>query len=157
MKMKRSLIIFILSILPIGLSAQSSILDYIFEDYAGKKEYQSVIYGKTMLSMMKDNASSDVKDLLDGIKMIRIISYKGEAEVLCDRVLNIIRNDYRLVSRITGDGKVSNFYLYEPDSSKRDMSFVMTVSGPQESVVLEILGKFDVKDITRLSVIGQKK
>ena len=155
--MKRSLIIFILSILPLGLSAQSSILDYIFDDYAGEKEYQSVIYGKTMLSMMKDNASSDVKDLLDGIKMIRIISYKGEAEVLCDRVLNIIRNDYRLVSRITGDGKVSNFYLYEPDSSKRDMSFVMTVSGPQESVVLEILGKFDVKDITRLSVIGQKK
>lgn len=155
--MKRSLIIFILSVLPLGLSAQSSILDYIFEDYAGKKEYQSVIYGKTMLSMMKDNASSDVKDLLDGIKMIRIISYKGEAEVLCDRVLNIIRNDYRLVSRITGDGKVSNFYLYEPDSSKKDMSFVMTVAGPEESVVLEILGKFDVKDITRLSVIGQKK
>lgn len=155
--MKRSLIIFILSILPLGLSAQSSILDYIFEDYAGKKEYQSVIYGKTMLSMMKDNASSDVKDLLDGIKMIRIISYKGEAEVLCGRVLNIIRNDYRLVSRITGDGKVSNFYLYEPDSSKKDMSFVMTVAGPEESVVLEILGKFDVKDITRLSVIGQKK
>ena len=155
--MKRSLIIFILSILPLGLSAQSSILDYIFDDYAGKKEYQSVIYGKTMLSMMKDNASSDVKDLLDGIKMIRIISYKGEAEVLCDRVLDIIRNDYRLVSRITGDGKVSNFYLYEPDSSKKDMSFVMTVAGPEESVVLEILGKFDVKDITRLSVIGQKK
>ena len=155
--MKRSLIIFILSILPLELSAQSSILDYIFDDYAGKKEYQSVIYGKTMLSMMKDNASSDVKDLLDGIRMIRIISYKGEAEVLCDMVLNTIRNHYRLVSRITGDGKVSNFYLYEPDSSKRDMSFVMTVSGPEESVVLEIIGKFDIKDITRLSVIGQKK
>ena len=157
MKMKRSLIIFILSILPIGLSAQSSILDYIFEDYAGKKEYQSVIYGKTMLSMMKDNASSDVKDLLDGIKMIRIISYKGEAEDLCDEVLSIIKQDYRLVSRITGDGKVSNFYIYEPNSSKKDMSFVMTVSGPEESVVLEIIGKFDVKDITRLSVIGQKQ
>ena len=110
-----------------------------------------------MLSMMKDKASSDVKDLLDGIKMIRIISYKGEAEVLCDRVLSIIRHDYRLTSRITGDGKVSNFYIYDPDSSKKDMSFVMTVAGPEESVVLEILGKFDVKDITRLSVIGQKK
>ena len=155
--MKRSLIIFILSILPLGLSAQSSILDYIFDDYAGKKEYQSVIYGKTMLSMMKDNASSDVKDLLDGIKMIRIISYKGEAEDLCDEVLSIIKQDYRLVSRITGDGKVSNFYIYEPNSSKKDMSFVMTVSGPEESVVLEIIGKFDVKDITRLSVIGQKQ
>lgn len=155
--MKRSLIIFILSILPLGLSAQSSILDSIFEDYTGKKEYQSVIYGKTMLSMMKDNASSDVKDLLDGIKMIRIISYKGEAEDLCDEVLSIIKQDYRLVSRITGDGKVSNFYIYEPNSSKKDMSFVMTVSGPEESVILEIIGKFDVKDITRLSVIGQKQ
>ncbi len=155
--MKRSLIIFILSILPLGLSAQSSILDYIFEDYAGKKEYQSVIYGKTMLSMMKDGASSDVKDLLDGIKMIRIISCKGEAEILCDRVLGIIKPDYRLISRITGDGKVSNFYLYDPDNGKKDMSFVMTVLGPEESVVLEIIGKFDVKDITRLSVIGQKK
>lgn len=155
--MKRSLIIFILSILPLGLSAQSSILDSIFEDYTGEKEYQSVIYGKTMLSMMKDNASSDVKDLLDGIKMIRIISYKGEAEALCNKVLGIIKEDYRLVSRITGDGKVSNFYLYETDSGKKDMSFVMTVSGPEESVVLEIIGKFDVKDITRLSVIGQKK
>lgn len=132
-------------------------LDSIFEDYTGKKEYQSVIYGKTMLSMMKDNASSDVKNLLDGIKMIRIISYKGEAEDLCDEVLSIIKQDYRLVSRITGDGKVSNFYIYEPNSSKKDMSFVMTVSGPEESVVLEIIGKFDVKDITRLSVIGQKQ
>ena len=110
-----------------------------------------------MLSMMKDNASSDVKDLLDGIKMIRIISYKGEAEDLCNEVLSIIKQDYRLVSRITGDGKVSNFYIYEPNSSKKDMSFVMTVSGPEESVVLEIIGKFDVKDITRLSVIGQKQ
>ena len=139
------------------LSAQSSELDGIFDEYAGRKEYQSVIYGKTMLGMMKENASDDVRDLLDGIKMIRIIRFKGEAEVLCDRVLSIIRHDYRLVSRITGDGKVSNFYLYEPDSDKKDMSFVMTVSGPEESVVLEILGKFDVKDITRLSVIGQKK
>ena len=146
-----------LTILPLGLSAQSSELDGIFDEYAGRKEYQSVIYGKTMLSMMKDNASSDVKDLLDGIKMIRIISYKGEAEDLCDEVLSIIKQDYRLVSRITGDGKVSNFYIYEPNSSKKDMSFVMTVSGPEESVVLEIIGKFDVKDITRLSVIGQKQ
>ena len=143
--------------IPWGLSAQSSILNGIFDDYAGKKEYQSVIYGKTMLSMMREGASSDVQVLLDGIKTIRIISYKGTAEDLCNKVLAKIKNDYRLISKMTGEGRVSNFYLYEPEKARKDMSFVMTVTGPQESVVLEIIGKFDVKDITRLSLIGQKK
>ena len=66
-----------LTILPLGLSAQSSELDGIFDEYAGRKEYQSIIYGKTMLGMMKENASDDVRDLLDGIKIIRIIRQKS--------------------------------------------------------------------------------
>lgn len=155
--MKRLLIILALAMIPWGLSAQSSILNGIFDDYAGKKEYQSVIYGKTMLSIMKEGASSDVKDLLDGIKMIRIISYKGSADVLCDKVLATIRKDYRMISKISGDGRISSFYLYEPEKRKNDMSFVMTVLGPEESVIMEIIGDFDVKDISRLSIIGQKK
>lgn len=146
-----------LAILPLGLSAQSSELDGIFDEYAGRKEYQSVIYGKTMLGMMKENASDDVRDLLDGIKMIRIISCKGESEVLCDMVHAIVRRQYERISMVSGEGTVSQFYLYDPESAKKDMSFVMTVEGEKESVVMEIIGKFDVKDITRLSSIGQKK
>lgn len=155
--MKRLLIILALTMIPWGLSAQSSILDGIFDDYAGKKEYQSVIYGKTMLSMMKDGASSDVKDLLNGIKMIRIISYKGTDDVLCNQVLAAIQKDYRMISRISGDGRISSFYLFEPEKRKNDMSFVMTVLGSEESVVMEIIGNFDVKDISKLSVMGQKR
>ena len=146
-----------LAILPLGLSAQSSELDGIFDEYAGRKEYQSVIYGKTMLGMMKENASDDVRDLLDGIKMIRIISCKGKAEVLCDMVHAIVRRQYERISMVSVEGTVSQFYLYDPKSAKKDMSFVMTVEGEGESVVMEIIGKFDVKDITRLSSIGQKK
>ena len=155
--MKRLLLILALAILPLGLSAQSSELDGIFDEYAGRKEYQSVIYGKTMLGMMKENASGDVRDLLDGIKMIRIISCKGEAEVLCNMVHAIVRRQYERISLVSGEGTVSQFYLYDPESAKKDMSFVMTVEGEKESVVMEIIGKFDVKDITRLSSIGQKK
>lgn len=155
--MKRLLLILALAILPLGLSAQSSELDGIFDEYAGRKEYQSVIYGKTMIGMMKENASDDVRDLLDGIKMIRIISCKGKAEVLCDMVHTIVRKQYERISMVSGEGTVSQFYLYDPESAKKDMSFVMTVEGEKESVVMEIIGKFDVKDITRLSSIGQKK
>ena len=80
-----------ISFLPLGLHAQSSELDGIFDEYAGREEYQTIIYGKTMLSMMREGASSDVQVLLDGIKTIRIISYKGTAEDLCNKVLAKIR------------------------------------------------------------------
>lgn len=112
------------AILPIGLSAQRSELDGIFDEYAGRKEYQSVIYGKTMLGNM---------------------------------VHAIVKKQYERISMVSGDGRVSQFYLYDPDSAKKDMSFVMTIEGEGESVVMEIIGRFDVKDITRLSSIGRKE
>ena len=155
--MKRLLLILALAILPIGLSAQKSELDGIFDEYAGRKEYQSVIYGKTMLGMMKENASDEVRSLLDGIKMIRIISHTGEEDMLCNMVHAIVKKQYERISMVSGDGILSQFYLYDPDSAKKDMSFVMTIEGEGESVVMEIIGRFDVKDITRLSSIGRKE
>ena len=62
-----------------------------------------------------------------------------------------------MISRISGDGRISSFYLFEPEKRKNDMSFVMTVLGSEESVVMEIIGNFDVKDISKLSVMGQKR
>ena len=142
-----------LIIIPMGLSAQTS-LDDIYEDYAGKKGYQSVIYGKKMITMMKENASSDVRRLLNGISMIRIISHSGSETALYDDVKDIVRKEYDLISRIDEEGNSSLFYLYEDDD---EMSFVMISSGDESKVILEIIGRFDVKDISKLSIIGQKK
>ncbi len=47
--------------------------------------------------------------------------------------------------------------LETDEKSLLDISFVMIVSGPKGSAVMEIVGEFDVKDISKLSVIGQKK
>jgi hypothetical protein len=152
--MKRLLFILTLIVIPLGLSAQTS-LDDIYEDYAGKKGYQSVIYGKKMITMMKENASSDVRRLLNGISMIRIISHSGSETALYDDVKDIVRKEYDLISRIDEEGNSSLFYLYEDNDE--DMSFVMISSGEESKVVLEIIGQFDVKDISKLSIIGQKK
>ena len=151
--MKRLLFILTLIVIPLGLSAQTS-LDDIYEDYAGKKGYQSVIYGKKMITMMKENASSDVRRLLNGISMIRIISHSGSETALYDDVKDIVRKEYDLISRIDEEGNSSLFYLYEDDD---EMSFVMISSGEESKVILEIIGRFDVKDISKLSIIGQKK
>jgi hypothetical protein len=152
--MKRLLFILTLIVIPLGLSAQTS-LDDIYDDYAGKKGYQSVIYGKKMITMMKENASSDVRRLLNGISMIRIISHSGSETALYDDVNDIVRKEYDLISRIDEEGNSSLFYLYEDNDE--DMSFVMISSGEESKVVLEIIGQFDVKDISKLSIIGQKK
>lgn len=157
LKMKRLLFILISIVIPLGLSAQSS-LDGIYDDYAGKKGYQSIVYGKKMITMMKENASSDVRRLLNGISLIRIISHEGSDTALYDDVKAMVRKEkYDLISRMDEEGSSSLFYLYETDDDDDDMSFVMIVSGKDSIVVLEIIGRFDVKDISKLSVIGHQK
>ena len=130
-----------------------------FEDHSGAQGYQTIIYGKRMLDMMKDGASPDVKSLLNRISSIRIIStIKPE-----DRIVGLSREDvmdsmeYETISQINENGNRSEFYISEEWVDNTGVSFVMIVSGPQGSAVMEIIGDFDVKDISKLSVIGQKR
>lgn len=139
--------------------AQNSTFDSVFDEFSGEKGYQSVFYGKKMLSMLKEDASNDVRKLLDGIRMIRIVSHKGNDQSnLCNSALEKAKSkDYELISRMDKEGCSSWFFLHEPDRRDEMMSFVMITSSNESSVVLEIIGRFDIKDISRLSVIGQKK
>ena len=129
-----------------------------FEDHSGAQGYQTIIYGKRMLDMMKDGASPDVKSLLNRISSIRIISTKKPE----DRIVGLSREDvmdsmeYETISQINENGNRSEFYISEEWVDNTGVSFVMIVSGPQGSAVMEIIGDFDVKDISKLSVIGQK-
>ena len=156
--MKRYLIILIFALIPVSLSAQSPMNDF-FEDHSGAQGYQTIIYGKRMLDMMKDGASPDVKSLLNRISSIRIISTKKPE----DRIVGMSREDvmdsmeYETISQINENGSRSEFYISEERIDTPEVSFVMIVSGPQGSAVMEIIGDFNVKDISKLSVIGQKR
>ena len=156
--MKRYLIILILALIPVSLSAQSPMNDFV-EDHSGAQGYQTIIYGKRMLDMMKDGAGPDVKSLLNRISSIRIISTKKPE----DRIVGLSREDvmdsmeYETISQINENGNRSEFYISEEWVDNTGVSFVMIVSGPQGSAVMEIIGDFDVKDISKLSVIGQKR
>lgn len=142
-------------ILPLASFAQMSEFEKVYDKYAGKDGYQSYIYGKRMISMMQENASSDVKQLLDGIETIRIISRTGEVHKLSTDALAVVKKDYELISRMDDDGESSLFYLYDNGNKKDKMSFVMIHLTAGSCVVLEVIGKFDVKDISKLSVIGK--
>ncbi|MBE6240527.1 MAG: DUF4252 domain-containing protein [Bacteroidales bacterium] len=154
--MRRLLSILSLLIIPMVSFAQMSDLEEIYEEYAGKEGCESYIYGKRMISMMQENASNDVKKLLGGIDKIRIISAVGDSGSLQSKVISAIEGDYELISRMDEGGSSSRFYLYDTGDKHSKMSFVMVNSTSDRCVILEIIGKFDVKDISKLSVIGQK-
>ena len=141
--------------MPLASSAQVSCMEKVYDEYAGKNGCQSYVYGKKMISMMRENASTDVQNLLDGIDMIRIISSTGDSGNLSSDALAAVRKDYELISRMDDDGESSLFYLYDTGSKKDRMSFVMINMTAGSCVILEIIGKFDVKDISKLSVIGK--
>lgn len=156
--MKRILIILALIISPLAMAAQNHMDDF-FERHSGRQGYQTVIYGKKMLEIMKDGASSDVKALLDRIRIIRIVSCSSTD----DSIISVARRDvkgcgrYEVISQINENGSLSEFYISEEEGKSKEVSFVMIASSSQGSAVMEIVGKFDIKDISRLSVIGQKK
>ena len=147
-----------LIISPLAMAAQNH-LDGFFDSHSEKQGYQTVIYGKKMLEMMKDGASSDVKALLDRIRIIRIVSCCSAD----DSIISAARSDvkgcgrYEIISQINENARLSEFYISEEVGKSKDVSFVMIASSSQGSAVMEIIGKFDIKDISRLSVIGQKR
>ena len=152
--MKRILIILILALTPLIMSAQSS-MDKFFSSYSGRQGYQSITYGKRMLDMMKEDASPDVKSLLNRISSIRIISHKQKMNEITDISRRYVK-DYETISKINEGGNLSEFYISDNIGKSKNVSFVMIISGPQGSAVMEIIGQFDVKDISKLSIIGQK-
>ena len=148
----------ILALVPLAASAQSSMDDF-FAKYSGKQGYQTIVYGKRMLDMMKEDASDDVKSLLNRISTIRIISHTQPH----DGIINIARKNvsnsqrYETISLINENGNLSEFYISENIGKSKNVSFMMIVSSSQGSAVMEIIGDFNVKDISRLSVIGQNR
>lgn len=157
--MKRIFIIMILALFPTGMFAQSGMDDF-FVLYSKSPGYQTIIYGKRMLDMMKEEASPDVRSLLDRIRTIRIVNCDSPSSPIIHEArkkVSLGRKKYEIISQINEKGGLSEFYISEDGGRSKDVSFVMIASSPKGTAVMEIIGDFDVKDISRLSVIGQKK
>ena len=156
--MKRFFILMILALVPSVVSAQSDMDDF-FAGYSGQQGFQTIIYGKRMLNMMKEDASSDVRALLNRISTIRIISHEEPLNGIIYSARRSVNQSqqYEIISQINENGSLSEFYITENLGNSKNVSFLMIISSPQGSAVMEIVGEFDVKDISRLAVIGQKK
>ena len=154
--MKRLLLIFALCLfLPRSVSAQSSSVDDFFRRYDASEGFTSVLLEQKMMQMMSRQAAQrgdkGLAVLLKDIEYIRIIALKGgdsgdaEAAVAADR-------KFQPVTSGTEDGQTTKFYIRETALSVKS-ELVMITYGAKETVVVNIYGEFDLKQVARLSSI----
>ncbi|WP_295937214.1 DUF4252 domain-containing protein [uncultured Alistipes sp.] len=159
--MKRLMLLIIL-LLPQLAAAQSSAVNDFFNDYVAVEGFTSVQLERKMMQLMSRQAAEHgdkaLSVLLDDIRYIRIVALKegdkerfvrdAEAAVAADR-------KFHLLTSGTEDEQTTKFYIGESTKSSRS-ELVMITYGAKETVVVNIYGEFDLKQVARLSSIRPK-
>ena len=157
--MKRLLLILIL-LLPRLAAAQSNSVDDFFSRYAAAEGFTSVQLEQKMMQLMSRQAAErgdkGLAVLLKDIQYIRIIALKEgdggrfvrDAAVAADR-------KFQPVTSGSENGQTTKFYIRETALSVKS-ELVMITYGAKETVVVNIFGVFDLRQVARLSTIRPK-
>lgn len=160
--MKRILIL-LLVVLPFLARAQNVSWRF-FDRYSKAEGFSCVQLERKMMRMMSRQAAEKgdrkLAELLDGIESIRIVALDGgDGEQFmtdADALVNHEGYRFQLVMSESQEGQQTRFYLRNavpPGYSE----LVMLTAGPRETVAVNIYGRFDLKQVSRLSTIRPKR
>lgn len=140
-----------------GEPARTRPTDELFTRYSGRKGFTNISYGSEMLSMMAAKTSDrDISDLIGSIRLIRVLiaddSISAGGIISLTKDVTSIAKTYTLVSTVKEDGKDIRFFFTSAKGGDAELVMVSTTAGKVS--VLDILGDFSVKDISRLSAIS---
>ena len=160
--MKRLLLI-LLVLLPFLVRGQNASWRF-FDRYTKAEGFTSIQLERKMMRMMSRQAAEKgdrgLAELLGGIEYIRIVSLdKGDgAQFVADAESLAADPDleFQLVMSGTEEGQTTKFYIREA-SVTDNSELLMLTCGAKETVVVNIYGKFDLKQVARLSTIRPKK
>ena len=160
--MKRILIL-LLVVLPFLARAQNVSWRF-FDRYSKAEGFSCVQLERKMMRMMSRQAAEKgdkkLAELLDGIQYIRIMALDGgdrthflkdAEEHASDPVFK-----FQLVMSESSDGQTTRSYLREAVFNNYSELLMLTY-GPKETVAVNIYGRFDLKQVSRLSTIRPKR
>lgn len=133
-------------------------MDDFFRRYDASEGFTSVLPEQKMMQMMSRQAAQrgdkGLAVLLKDIEYIRIIASKaGTAGCWCAMPRRRRRRpEIPAVTSGTEDGQTTKFYIRETALSVKS-ELVMITYGAKETVVVNIYGEFDLKQVARLSSI----
>ena len=160
--MKRLLLILLVT-LPFLARAQNASWKF-FDRYTKAEGFTSVQLERKMMRMMSHQAAEKGDDglakLLGGIEFIRIVALdSGDGKQFvadAEELAATPAYKFQLVMSGTEEGQTTKFYIREA-SVTDNSELLMLTYGAKETVVVNIYGRFDLKQVARLSTIRPKK
>ncbi len=144
-----------LMLFTLTLSAQSSV-DKVFNKYAGKDGYTTVVINKFMFQFLSNIETSDpeyesFKNATSGIESIRILTRdsKGSAAFGKELLEILPRQEYKEMMTVKEANEEVVFLVRESGGEIRE--FLLVVSGNDEDVLIAIDGIIDLKSIASLT------
>lgn len=153
----------VLWLLPLTAAAQSSQIGELFTRYETAEGISSMQLERKMMLMMSRQAEKrgDLKlaSMLSDLRYIRILSYeRPDNEDFVQAVEEAVAADprFQLMTASTQEGQTTRFWIREMPITDRT-ELVMLTYGAKETVVVDIYGAFDLKEVVRLSSIRPSK
>mgnify|MGYP001629795279 FL=1 len=153
----------LLVLLPFLVRGQNASWKF-FDRYTKAEGFTSVQLERKMMRMMSRQAAEKgdegLAKLLGGIEYIRIVALeKGDGmQFVADAEKLAATPDYKfqLVMSGTEEGQTTKFYIREAEFYNNSELLMLTY-GAKETVAVNIYGRFDLKQVARLSTIRPKK
>lgn len=153
--MKKLIIAMSLTLLTVTLSAQSAV-DKVFNKYAGKDGYTTVVINKFMFQFLSNIQTGDpeyesFKNATSGIESIRILTRdsKGSAAFGQELLELLPRKEYQEMMTVKEANEEVVFLVKEVGGEIRE--FLLVVSGVNKDVLIAINGVIDLKSIASLT------
>jgi len=141
-------------------AAQSRDVGAFFDRLTAEEGFRVVRLEQKMMRMMGRTAAqrgdAQLAELLDGLRFIRIVasgSADGAALARAADAAVAADSGFRPLTTVTEEGRTTRFYLCEPEDSEGDSELVMISGGGRETVVVDVFGRFDLRQVVRLSSI----
>ncbi len=143
-------------LLPLVGAAQEVFYTSFFNRYENDKEFRTVVLGRKMMEMMSEQTSDrEMRRTLAGIEHIKVISTSTYNESFVTDARAVTSSpSYKLVSSVSEGGREVSFYVLNTREGKNRL--LMLSFSDDEWVVMGIYGKFDVRNISRLTQIRPK-
>lgn len=159
--MKKLIISFFLALVTMGSFAQKN----AFEKYSDMEGVTSVLITQNMLNLFSGNESMDfggvkVGDFVNKLSSILILT--SENKKTASEMLSLVNKqvsgkDYELLMRVKSEKKENvNFFMKGKPESIRELIMVVD-GGDGESVIMQFLGNFTLKDVQQMTSGIKKK
>jgi len=150
-------------IFPLFLHAQDTPLSSIYDSYVSKSGYsaQEIIPSKTSTPWEQDMDVSSIRQVIDQISSIRILSTEGKdggsMKSLWKRITKAVSDaDYTRLMEVSGDKMSVNFYgLKNANGNMKE--FALTLKQDDQVMLVTLTGDIDMSSIFSKDVMQDLK